>query len=789
MNLLILNHINEIFPTQKDIILDQDIYPSNYFEKNYTELTLRDRFGIYTEINFCKCDIPSQGFKIHISATSGNYQEILDIVFNYARNENIDFKYISNKKWLLHTISSNSERTNSGKFITIYTLNNEHFVQTVLELEKLLKHYEGPYILSDKRFKNTNIFYRYGKIISDNDNYLLGPNGEIVEDKRVPYFILPFFIKDPLEVNSVLQKPKYIGTKYKIDKAITFKNSGGIYTGRDLKNRKIIIKEVRPFIEDFGISPVEDKNNEKKILELSSEAKQYFPNYIDDFYDMGHYFLVEEYIEGDTLQRIRSTKTNFEDGRNENLFNFLSVIFTNLLKGLNTIHKSNIFLGDISDTNIIVNMSNQIFFIDLENSINLSKVNKKPKIIGRTPGFFNKNIEKLDLLEQDKQQMGYLLLSLVTKSNFLLTLDPTGDATIGIFLEMVKEYNIPKHLADVVIQLIYNKDIKLDELIIEMETCNKKMITFTKKIRKNSIENLIMSSSHMYLSKKNSYSEPDIADNSSSIYGEASIEAIYKHKLINFEDILLYNIKNNNEKINTKNISLLNGISNNYIYFYKNNEDVYILEKELLNFLKNFFEDEDSIDLGLFNGALGVVYALIYTKKKIYQEPTQEFLITFIEKYVDKIIFPWNMFMYKNGKDVSPYLSNGSSGLLKVLIKWKQVFTDDHFDFEINQIADSISKIKYPQSCCFDTGIAGIIESLLDYEECFQTTKYSKSITSFFEQISNFIIEVDKNYFVPSKNFVSAGIDYGGGSGGIISVYKRFSVIKGDAKYDKQPIF
>lgn len=789
MNILKLNEVNNIFPTKKEIVLVRDIDPIYLSCEKSVKKMLRDKYGVYTQFDFCENELPEQGFKIHISATITNYVEVLERIFLYAKDKNITFKYISNKKWLIYTLSSNADRTNSGKFITIYPLNYEQFVTIVHDLEGLLQGFVGPYILSDMRFKGTNIFYRYGKFNQSNTNYIIGPSGEKIEDKRLPYFELPSFVKDPFENENqkyVSKKSKYIGVEYIATDVIKFRNSGGIYLGHTSDKKKIVIKEVRPYIENFFLSPVVNKKNEKNLILSGLKSKIYFPDYIDDFYDLDHYFLVESYVEGKTIQRIRSTNTITDYHVKQHFFFFIEEIFLALLEALNIIHEDKIFLGDISDTNIIINEKKNVFFVDTEHSLMLSSKNDKPNIVGRTPGFFNKTINELSLFEQDKQQLGYLLLSLFTKANFYLSLDSTGATTFNIFKNVTKLYNTPPYLIEVVYRLIYRRSTTLNELI---EILNKKKQYHDKKNYHKtecSIINLIESSVDMFNSGDFSFSDPDQADFSQNIYGNDSIFGVYFNYLNTFDEILLYNFLSTKSEITRKmiekNNSLLNGMSKELLSLYINDGDKYDIDriqKYLLQELRYFFSNKEKKNLGLFDGILGVVYALSSKNVCIEMETTTKlFLKKFIENYIDTEVYPWNMYMFKDGKDVSPYLSNGVSGLLKTLIRWSNTYKSKYFDKEIKKIAKNLSNINYPQCCCLDIGLAGIIEALLDTEEYMATGEYYKRVECLFLQISEYIIKFNNKYFVPSKFFTSVGLDYGGGNGGSCAVYLRFCNMK-----------
>ncbi|MFP3435611.1 hypothetical protein SB781_38275, partial [Paraburkholderia sp. SIMBA_061] len=59
---------------------------------------------------------------------------------------------------------------------------------------------KGAYILSDKRWKNSNVFYRYGGFRSIYNEYgehcIKDGQGNLVKDERTPFYQVPDFVKD-----------------------------------------------------------------------------------------------------------------------------------------------------------------------------------------------------------------------------------------------------------------------------------------------------------------------------------------------------------------------------------------------------------------------------------------------------------------------------------------------------------------------------------------------------------------------------------------------------------------
>lgn len=161
------------------------------------------------------------GWKIHISAVPDNAQKILSIVSDYLIPRNISFKFIKDNKLLRKTLSKSWERSNSGKFITIYPNSVKIFVEVVEYLSKKLHGFESPYILSDKNYKGTPVFYRYGRI-SDNGQIIYEEDRKL-DKKALPYYICPEWVTDPFiknqktdedEEESELFHGKYLIKKY-----------------------------------------------------------------------------------------------------------------------------------------------------------------------------------------------------------------------------------------------------------------------------------------------------------------------------------------------------------------------------------------------------------------------------------------------------------------------------------------------------------------------------------------------------------------------------------------------
>ncbi|PPE04898.1 hypothetical protein EELLY_v1c05790 [Entomoplasma ellychniae] len=159
----------------------------NKFNINYTE----DLFY------FKSCCIDDKkniimGWKIHISSDilSSNY--LCETIIRYCKINSLNFKILKNSEILLNSLSKKSRQEQLGKFITIYFNSKKSFINNIENIYILIdsKKANGPYIYTDKRYKDSKvIYYRFGAIYP---RILLNEFGD-------PYF---YYKKNKILLNS-----------------------------------------------------------------------------------------------------------------------------------------------------------------------------------------------------------------------------------------------------------------------------------------------------------------------------------------------------------------------------------------------------------------------------------------------------------------------------------------------------------------------------------------------------------------------------------------------------------
>lgn len=217
------------------------------------------RKGIWMHCVSPQGEHPDQGWKIHVSATPKNAQEVLKSVVPIVHRTNTNFKFAIDSRILLLMNGKNWARGGAGKFITIYPSSTEGFLSLLEELHAATSSFEGPYILSDRRYPASKVIhYRYGglqlrdrfDIKGEKTPVIVSPYGEEVADRRTPFFQLPPWASDPVQP---LEPPETSVTlkdgRYKVEQALSFSNCGGVYQAIDSETgEKVIIKEARPHL-------------------------------------------------------------------------------------------------------------------------------------------------------------------------------------------------------------------------------------------------------------------------------------------------------------------------------------------------------------------------------------------------------------------------------------------------------------------------------------------------------------------------------------------------------------
>ncbi|MFM9553695.1 class III lanthionine synthetase LanKC [Streptomyces caniscabiei] len=257
---------------------------------------------------------PTQGWKVHASATRANADRVAAIVWDYCVPRRIPFKFVPGPHLLHLRNAKYAARDTSGKFVTVYPADEEQLHLVLRELGALLEGFEGPYILTDLRWNEGPLYVRYGafarSFVVDERGTLVPAvrdgAGTLVPDQRKPTFHVPDWVTLPafLEPQLAVRNATTVGDlPYRIEKALHFSNGGGVYVGTDTRDgRRVVLKEGRPHagLAADGADAVTRLERERAALERLA-GLGVVPE-VRDWFTLGdHRFLVMDFVEGRPL--------------------------------------------------------------------------------------------------------------------------------------------------------------------------------------------------------------------------------------------------------------------------------------------------------------------------------------------------------------------------------------------------------------------------------------------------------------------------------------------------------
>lgn len=328
--------------------------------------------------------LAQQGWKIHLSVALGQEQGMLDVVSRYCFTHQLSFKWTrSRRAWLLKN-SKYADRVASGKFITIYPEDEAEFVQTVYALAASLKEFApGPYILSDRCWQASPVYYLYGafkemvkEIAGQKRCCLQAPDGSWQEDQRCPYYCQPDFVQEPAELTKNNFQVKGADfrrlTAYQIKGALHFSNGGGVYLAR--KNGKnYVIKEGRPAAGLDGHGQDAFSRIQKEAAWLKKLAN--VPEVVDikeDFQAWIHTYLVEDYVSEQTLGDYVAENYPFYSEKRAAYVAQSLRIAEKLRRAVAHVHAQGVAIGDLQADNVMITEDGEVKLIDFEVAASLT---------------------------------------------------------------------------------------------------------------------------------------------------------------------------------------------------------------------------------------------------------------------------------------------------------------------------------------------------------------------------------------------------------------------------------
>lgn len=403
--------------------------------------------------------IRPQGWKVHVSATLGNAEEVLRISQEHCLAQRLNFKFIRSRTILVQRNSKYGDRSVSGKFITIYPSGDDELRQVLEQLGSRLEGREGPYILSDLRWRDGPLYVRYGgfvaRMTAGADGRMVpgieDPEGRLVPDVRgfafrpPPWAPLPDFLEEAVAARARGTMQDF---PFRVTSALHFSNGGGVYRGTDTRTgADVLLKEGRPHagIDEVGRDAVARLETERRILERLDGIGA-VPRLIDYRKGSEHMFLVREYVEGKALQRVvasRNPLLNGRTGRDElRAYTAWAMrVLDDVDAAVDELHARGIVYADLHPGNILITPDDEIRFVDFETSDDIDA--HEGQTIG-APGF--RAPAHYRGVAVDRYAMGCLCLSIFVPLTTMLPWDPAKvDDLVAL---VVDEFPVPDDFGD-----------------------------------------------------------------------------------------------------------------------------------------------------------------------------------------------------------------------------------------------------------------------------------------------------------------------------------------------------
>lgn len=797
-----------------------------------------EKDAFYIRCKKTNSKLVGEGWKIHVSANLKNIEDILIKVVCYLDQTNVAFKVVRSRELYRLTSQKAFPREMYGKFITIYPETKRQFSSIIKGLYKFLQGYKGPRVLSDKRYKDCMVlYYRYGGInpiceidtLGKQKTYIKDGKGNLIEDIRRPYYEPVPFIKEPFKQEK--KESSRLFKEYRVTDVLDFKNSGGIYIANRIRDGKeCVIKEARPYtaLANEYMDAVSMRQREVDVLKRLKETK-FVPELIDYYFDSEHFFLIEEYIVGQTLYEYVMFKNAIvRNGESQDVVNYvnnLMSIFSNIVSFLEVVEQNGMIMTDLSLDNIMILEDGSIKVIDLEGCIRNGE-----------DGVVTKHINNIKEKKQECMQieLGKLLFFAFLGKGELLEV---SENLFFVFWENLRqEYEFPMVLYELVEKCFKNEY----EDLAEIHSCIRSVIRQLSempilKVRKkdysqDNFKETIKSLYRGILFSKNktmisNYPNVPFLDNENNVSnGSLGIEYA-----LNSVDSALNNLQEsmrmNTEKQNSlpglytgisgeiwvlceqgyyneareleKNhlreywrecndpsmYSGLTGIGITYLKLfidYKDDiyrEQAFEIEEKISQLLVG--DEVDSVGYKFGKTGLSLFYLYLYrvSKRKSFLEFGRKLLLGDINRLVyrddGKIDLPG-----EEEFKASPYFLEGTAGLLSVLLRYIIETNDKDFIELANKLAQGIM-YKQVLSATLFYGMAGIGNTLIDAYKVLGNPIYLEEAYRMANVCSLYKVEIAKHcYLVPDVFNQKLSADFGYGAAGVMLFLDRIMNIE-----------
>ncbi|GIH10020.1 serine/threonine protein kinase [Rhizocola hellebori] len=432
-------------------------------------------------------NLPSQGWKIHVSATQRNVHEVAATAIDYLVARRADFKIALDVNIFEMLNSKGMARGNSGKFITIYPRDDDEFRACLAELTLRLRDVEGAYVLSDMRYRDCKaLYFRYGQFRDTHTvdamgrqvPHIIAPDGPVTDERRAG-FVQPWWLAWPFTDWKPDPEPdeiELLAGRFRVTDAIQFSSAGGVYLAEDTADgdRIVVLKEARPHT-NVNIrrdhDAVDILAREWSFLNRLADTGR-FPAPVATFRHWEHHFLAEEHVDAADIRTILFqhnplVQPRFEAAQSQEFLRIFLAVFRGLAQAIHAAHERQVILGDLTATNLLIDPETfKVTVIDLEscrlNESEAADRHLQGPVELYTPGFsHSKRVNGASAMEGD-------LFSLAAIMSYFIfpvaAMSYLRDDVFGIYRLFIDRLGWPTRIHDLITDLAQAR-ISLEDVL------------------------------------------------------------------------------------------------------------------------------------------------------------------------------------------------------------------------------------------------------------------------------------------------------------------------------------
>jgi hypothetical protein len=339
----------------------------------------------------------NQGWKLHVSATILSANKVFISVAPYLKRRRVLFKAPRSLQELQKINSGlHYGYCQVGKFITVYPRSPEEAVRLARRLRYLTRNQSAPAVPFDSKFRaEGSVYYRYGSFKSleienadgTRTHALRDRNGKLVPDMRYSDSSKPCWVVDPFVSDRAKREISPVDSPlkstFRVFQSLAQRGKGGVYKAIDFSMnppRLCILKEGRHGGESTwdGRDGYWLAKHEGKVLSSLRAAGIDVTTIHSAFEISGNYYLVTEFIEGETLQDLLSKR------RRRLTLSCALRYAVQLSALLSLIHAAGWAWRDCKPANIMVTKDGRLRPVDFEGACS---IDRPDPMIWSTPSF------------------------------------------------------------------------------------------------------------------------------------------------------------------------------------------------------------------------------------------------------------------------------------------------------------------------------------------------------------------------------------------------------------------